>query len=200
VSTTFPKDTNPQSDVFLTPEERAAMRRMLMFPEEFPPEFKNWLLEYVGVNGEIQQSQVRGLVTSLSPAFQVVTTSETTTSQTYVDLATVGPRITGLGDGVYLVLFGCQMVVTSNIFGGCMAVATDDVAASDATGFAIQEGVGEGPNVEFFDVPGMRALLLTLTHGGNNTLTAKYRFTAPTSGTNPSFANRWLAAIRVGNA
>lgn len=193
-------EMNPQSDVFLSPEERARMRRMLMFPEEFPPEFKNWLLEYVGVNAELQQSQVRGLVTSLSPAFDIITTSETTLSTSYVDLSTVGPQITGLGDGIYLVLFGCQMTVTANIFGGAMAIETDDVAASDATGFSIQEGVGEGPNVEFFDIPGMRALLLTLTHAGNNTLTAKYKYTAPTSSSNPYYSNRWLAAIRVGNA
>ena len=190
---------NPNSDEFLSPEERVKMRRTLMFPEEFPPEFKNWLLDFMGVNAEIQQSQVRGLVTSLSPAFDIITTNQGTSSTSYTDLATVGPRLTNLGDGVYLVLFGCQVNVVANIFGGAMSVASDDAAASDSSAFAVQMGTAEGDNVEFFDLPGMRALLMELTHGGNNTLTAKYRFTAPASGSPPSYSNRWLAAIRVGN-
>lgn len=183
-------------DAFLSQEEREQVKRTLGFPEEFPTKFGAWILDYVKQNGSLPRSAVVGLP-NLTPAYATVLTGETTSSTAYTNLATVGPTLTGLGDGVYFVIFGCQMTVVANIWGGAMSVASDDQVATDGNGFAIAMTTAEGAEVEAYNLPGMRAVLLTLTHGGNNTLTAKYRFV---SGTNPSYSNRWLAAIRVGNA
>lgn len=183
-------------EAYLSQEEREQLQRQLGFPEEFPQKFGAWILDYVRLNGQLPRSSIVGLP-NLTPGFSIVTTDQTTSNTSYTDLGTVGPQITGLGDGIYLVLFGCQMTVTANIWGGAMSIASDDTAASDANGFAIVMTTAEGAEVEAYNLPGMRAHLMTLTHGNNNTLTAKYRYV---SGTNPSYSNRWLAAIRVGNA
>lgn len=46
---------------FLSQQERDQLKRYLSFPEEFPPEFGTWLLDYLGTAGAFQKYQVQGL-------------------------------------------------------------------------------------------------------------------------------------------
>lgn len=46
---------------FLSQQERDTVKRLLSFPEEFPPEFGSWLVEYLGTAGVYQKYQVQGL-------------------------------------------------------------------------------------------------------------------------------------------
>ena len=116
-----------------------------------------------------------------------VETTETTVSDTYADLATVGPTLTGLSDGKYLVLFGCSAKGSIAGSGGLMGIATDTAVASD------NEQAGN-TYTDFVSV--VRATTKTLSNG-NNTITAKYRRNNATG--TASFAHRWLIALRYAN-
>src|SRR5678816_4181755 len=79
-------------------------------PLEFPPEFKQWLADYVALQKlKFPISQVFGF------ALQRVRTAtedaeQTTASTTYTDLSTVGPTLSNVANGFYLMVFGadCQ--------------------------------------------------------------------------------------------
>ena len=54
-------------DSFLSQEERAALQRMLGFPEDIPAAFQSWLLDFVAVNiPQIPISQISGFPKSRS--------------------------------------------------------------------------------------------------------------------------------------
>ena len=48
-------------DSFLSQEERAALQRMLGFPEDLPPAFQSWVIDFMSVNlSQISISQILG--------------------------------------------------------------------------------------------------------------------------------------------
>jgi hypothetical protein len=126
---------------------REEIRTYLQDPLGYEKEFKGWLPEWIGQSGiDIPISQVIGFSQFTAQTAARIITSEGRTSSTYGDLATVGPTLTDLPDGQYLVLFGTGAAVTT--------VATTAVM-----------------NVQINST----VLAATLNNSGVNTLTAKYR-------------------------
>lgn len=175
----------------LTREEEEFIRRYLARPESFPPEFWSAVIQKVSLDiDKIPGSQIVGGTTNLSATnADAIATEESTTSLTYTDLATAGPTITGLSNGTYLVLFGCLMR-ESNAAGeqSIMSIQVNSTAASDSVACAMERGIGLQSASSFF--------VTALEENNNNTLTAKYKVSAASTG---YFANRRLTAIKIGN-
>lgn len=120
-----------------------------------------------------------------------VNTAEATTSTAYTNLATVGPELTGLPDGLYVIWFGSG-AKTTNVaafaFTGLQVNGVDPADDSEST---------ESPVVAGY-LPGSTVVVKTLAGGGNNTLRLRYRIQAvPETGT---FNKRFLIALRAANA
>lgn len=182
---------NPESDKFLTPEERDRMRRMLSFPEEFPPEFGSYITEWLAINGSVQRGQVQGLTRFVAKQDVPSTTSSTRASTAYGDLAAPAavPELSGLNAGTYLVFFG-------GIVGGAaagktvyMSVAQNGAAAGDGDGFSYYNGAGPS----FGSASMMRVLLVTFDKP-SNTIRAQYR---TGDGSTGNFNNSWLIALLI---
>lgn len=161
-------------------------------PELIPSAFWTYAVDQIAVAGsQIPISQIQGFPT-FTPQSVAVATSEHTVSTTYADLATTGPAITGLADGVYLVMFGGTMNNISAPEYAAMSVKIDTIKAGDGDAVVVSNNVGDGVSV-------MRILVKTLGHlDGGHTVTAKYRSSSSTQ--SAYFANRWLATLKVSNA
>jgi hypothetical protein len=122
-----------------------------------------------------------------------VGTNETTTSSTYVDLATVGPSLSGIPDGKYLVMFGFTGKWTVAQTGQVMSVAMNGAAASDADACFVTPTTTGGAGTE---ASTMRVVAKTLS-SGSNSIVSKYRATQ--AGNTANFEFRWLVALRYAN-
>lgn len=169
-------------DSALSPADADVLQKLLSAPIFFPETFKDWLTDFVGTNIPlIPYTHFFGAQLNIARSGNSITASESTTSSTYTDLTTVGPTITGLGDGTYVVLFGCHLLGQ----GALAAVSVNGSTPSDDD--AIHESE--------IEVTGGRGLFVTLKNNGNSTLTMKYR---KDGGASATFKNRWMTVLRVG--
>lgn len=132
-----------------------------------------------------------------------ITTSEDTTSTSYVDLATVGPTvaITVKSSGKLLILVSCDMISsdTGAVGGGLMTVEVKDSAGNTIY------GAGTLPALHFMfsdnaahlvgDSLGALRGFLVQPGSGSYVVTAKY--SAESSGALTSFANRNVTCIAL---
>lgn len=180
---------------YLSENELGLQQRLLAQVQSFPQEFWSAIINKVALDGLlIPRSQIQGWSQFSANAAQV-TTGESTASTSYTNLATVGPELTGLSSGTYLILFGALVHATANAWTGACSVSINGAAAVDADGFAAGWVVSEGAAVENLSIPSMRAVVKTLDES-NNTVTMKYRLVADSA---PTFENRWLVALKVSN-
>lgn len=150
-------------------------------PLEFPPEFKQWLTEYVAQNvPKLPISQVFGFQLQRVRT-DTVDTSQARSSTAYGDLTTVGPTLSDLANGWYLLIFGGNITGVNQ---GRISVSLNGVAAADDDG--VLGGVTHAS--------GMRILLTHLTANNRNEIVLKYR---STDGSSQSFAFRYIHAIKV---
>lgn len=120
-----------------------------------------------------------------------VATQESTTSTSYTDLTTVGPSLTNLADGQYIVAFGAAAGNDTAGSGARMSVSVNGAAASD-TNSMIVSGAASA------NIPGLYVFKVTLSAaagGGTNSLAVKYRAGANTA----IFQQRWLIVFRIAN-
>jgi hypothetical protein len=118
-----------------------------------------------------------------------VTTSQTTTSTTYTDLATAGPAVTLTVGTQMLVTVGCQLTNNTAADGALMSFAMTGaatVAAGDDRAFGVGGFSGSLPNLI-----GSRTWLVTGLTPGSYTVKAVYK--AVTGGT-ATFLNRQIIA------
>lgn len=128
-----------------------------------------------------------------------VTTSESTTSNTFTDLTTHGPEVTvTIGkSGKLLVIVSCLLFTSTN-HGSAMSFAVSGTAGSVAADFnrswwASISSTGTAPLGGF---NGSRAVLCTgLAPGGTAVVTAKYA--ADNAGFNAVFADREIFALAI---
>jgi hypothetical protein len=181
--------TNDQSG-FMNTDERASLQRLLSFPEEFPREFGAWVLEYLAVNGTLQPFQVEGLSLS-APRTASVATSETRGwDSSYGDLATVGPTLSDLGPGTYLVMFSCEVQNTEAGVESHMSISINGATALDADGVALFTSSVS------LNAPISRFIVLPLTLPKN---TIKCQYKRIGSGASAAtFRSRNIIAIRLG--
>lgn len=164
---------------------RACMNDPLLF---VPKPFETWMVDRVAVSGlNLPIGQIIGF-SQFTVQSDFVITSESTASLVYTNLATVGPTLTGIPDGQYLLAFGAQTSVTNDT--ASMSVSVNGVAASDNDSATIGTTGAVGGNI-------VRFISSTLSTGGNNSVTVKYR---TNNGTVVPFLRRWLIALKYANA
>lgn len=153
---------------------------------EFLGQLRTWLEQNPPA---IPVTQILGFSQFTAQADRVSNTaSESTVSTTYTDLATVGPRLTGLPDGKYLVVFGAGAQTSVAGIGAVMSISVNGATPVDADGATVQSASIAG---------GTSAVLKTLSSGGNNTLSVQYRIDGAATG---GWLLRWLIALRYANA
>lgn len=117
-----------------------------------------------------------------------VATSQTTTSTTYADLATVGPTVTVTTGAHALVIVTCQLFnngANNGSFMGFAVSGATTTAAADATALEYDQ------NANASNALRASAMYYVTVNAGSNTFTAKYRVTAGTG----TFAARTITVI-----
>ena len=161
-------------DAKLNETQRADMDKMLGNPILFPKEFKDWMMDFVATNIPlIPFSHLFGSHINIARSGNFVAASESKTATSYGDLATVGPQLTNLSDGTYLIAWGVRSRSRASIsVNGASAVDADSIYATET------------------EPPGGRMKIVSMQNNNANTVCVKY-----TSGT---YADRWLTVIRIG--
>jgi hypothetical protein len=121
-----------------------------------------------------------------------VQTSQTTSSTTYTDLATVGPAVTLTTGTKALVLFSARMSSSNqgpNIRASVAVSGATTIAASDDWWIFFDSSLAGYGGVF------TRAVLFTSLTAGSNTFTLKYSTSSGTA----TFQNRTIVAINMGS-
>lgn len=157
-----------------TPQPAGA--KLLSRPILFPDEFKTWLTDYVGTNiPMLPFSQLFGARINVARSGDYIPTSEAGSSATsYVDLATIGPQLTNLADGSYLVMYGVSGRDRTSI-------SVNGSTPSDDDSLYGQEA---GPQSS-------RQKIVSLKNNNQNTIKLQYKGTR-------NFSKRWLTVVRLG--
>lgn len=171
---------------FLSQEERQQVQRLLRFPEEFPPEFKEWLLDYLAVNiPQIPIGNIMGFSQYKAVVGTRVDGQSSTTSTSYIDLDGGHPIITGLGAGDYLVFHGCALRASVNTI-----TARQTVKFNGET--ALSDNAILTTSTQIFSAS--RMVPKTFTNNNNQ---IKCQYAVEGAGTG-FFELRWLIALKNG--
>lgn len=162
----------------------------LAHPLEFPPEFKQWLTDYVATQvPKLPISQVFGY--QLQRVRTATSDAEVSTSSTsYADLG--GPTLSNVANGFYLFLLGadCGNTGATSANTVFMSLAINGAAASDDDACVMDPLY----QVSSPKTSGLRVVMKQLNAaGGNNTVATRYRTEAGTA----YFQWRFLHAIKV---
>lgn len=130
-------------------------------------------------------------VAQRSVATSAVGTSETTTSATYVDMATAGPTVTVFTGTNAICMWAAQMSQSTN--GAFMACApavsgSSSVAAADSDGMLFQPSTAASAGVRMSTIVQFTGLTI-----GSNTFKIQYRASAGTG----TFSNRRNSVIAL---
>ena len=140
----------------------------------FPDEFKRWLGDFFATNIPlIPYSHIFGSKQNTARSGVSVTASETTASTAYTDLTTVGPEITNIADGTYLVMYGVQCRARASI-------SVNGAAASDDDSIWGEEA----------DPAAARMKIVSMSNNNSNSVKMVYK--------NGTFSHRWLSIMRLG--
>ncbi len=155
-------------------EVRDQAARLLSHPLHFPEEFKRWMGDFITTNiPMIPFSHIFGAKLNIARSGDYIATSQSRVGAGYGDLATVGPQITNLADGKYLIAFGIKARQSASLSYNSSTPSDDDAINANES----------NPN-------GGRMIIKTLSNNNENTVCVKYK-----EGT---FQDRWLVVIRVG--
>lgn len=150
-----------------------------------PKDTISYLVERMALDAlQIPVSQLSGF-SGFTARAALVAAEQTTTSTTYVDLTTVGPQLTGLADGYYLVVWGAQQKISLAGDIAVMAISYNGAAADND----YQSRADNVNNV----ASRMAFNTQTLSNGNNNSILAKYRTGSGNTGT---FGARTLLALK----
>ena len=169
-------------DIELSDYDIAKFRKLLKDPTRLPPEFVTWMLDQMTRNAAPFDQQLGGK--SFRATGARIDTEQTTTSVTYTDLATVGPTISDLPGGRYIVFFGATLY-NGGAGASYMGVKVNSTEATDT--IAIRAESAERASSS--------SIFLTDLPLGSNTLQARYRDDGVTAG----FSRRFLIALKYAN-
>jgi hypothetical protein len=171
---------------FLTPQERSTVQRFLGFPEDFPPEFKDWLIDFLAVNiPQIPISQITGFGQFTATVGTRVDGQSSTTSSAYVELDGGNPQIT-LGRGSFLIYHGCALKAS----GGPITARQTLQFPGEA---AVSDNAVLGSGTDIFSAS--RIIQKTFT-APSNLVKCVY---AQEGGGTAYFELRWIIGIKYGN-
>ena len=174
---------------FLSAEERQQIQRLLGFPEDFPNEFKEWLLDYFAVNiPQIPIGQIVGFGQFTATVGTRVDGQSSTISDSpnYVELDGGHPQITGLGSGSFLIYHGCALRHS-------LAAGTARQTLKFNTETAVSDNCILAQGDKLFSAS--RVVQKTFATP-NNTIKCVY---AEEGGGTAFFELRWIIAIKYGN-
>jgi hypothetical protein len=134
-------------------------------------------------------SQVSGFEATTPYQAPTIAAEETTSSNTYVDLTTLGPQLTSVPDGKYVIHFGSAASISSTTTRARMGIQINAATVDNSqAGFC---STTTRCGISF-------ATLQTVSGGtSGNTITCKYAIGAGASGASATFGARWLLALRV---
>lgn len=159
--------------------QRDLLKKLLANPIEFPETFKRWVGDYFATNIPlIPYGNILGSKVNIAKSGDYIATNEGPATSAYGNLATVGPSINGLADGVYVILWGAN--TTGGAHEGHMGISVNGDTPVDG------EAAGSA-----YSIPIAWGRLVTLSNKHNNTVVCKYK------GGQQSWARRWIVAIRV---
>ena len=148
-----------------------------------PKDTIGYLVERMALDSlQIPVSQLSGFSTFTAQFAPIITAAQTTTSTSYVDLATIGPTLSGLPDGKYVLIWGCQAFCSASSDEAIMAVGYNG-AATDNTVQARTNQTVDYTSIVAFNIQTLSA--------GSNSVLAKYK-----TGTSATFSNRSLLALK----
>ena len=179
----------------VSPSFADEVRQVLTDTLNLPQPFVDYMVQYQALNGlSIPVSQLTGFAafTTNSAAEVGAGSFESTASGTYTDLPSVGPTLTNLTNGYYVVIVSCGLTVVSNGFaGGARALMSPSVNSGTPadTDAAYNEGQSIVKSVGFSTQK---------LSNGTNTLTAKYRVSTG-SGWTAQFTDRRMFALKYAN-
>lgn len=169
-----------------TSDVRTQIMEVLSSPMDLPSTFWDYATQSWLKDAPVFPiSQVFGF-TQFAANLATVNTFESTSSTTYTDLATVGPSLSNLPDGNYILLYGVTAFMGDAVNNFLAAPQVNSTAASDVDWALGSGSVGMGVS---------RATVKALSNSGSSTVTLRYRVTGGTG----SFENRWLIALKISN-
>jgi hypothetical protein len=163
------------------PIEQADFDQYLKNPILYPEAFKDWISDWYATNvPKLHVSQIFGFKLQSMKVAENIATAESTTSASYVDLATVGPTIENISNGFYVVIWGCHC---SNAAEGFIGVSVDGATPTGDLQMSVSGLAGAMAAVG-------RMAIVDLSTGDNNH-TLKLMYLAS------SVQHRWLHALKV---
>lgn len=148
---------------------------LLSHPLHFPDEFKRWLGDFVLTNiPMIPFGHIFGARQNTARSGDYVAASESTTSTSYTDLATVGPLIENIADGTYLLMYGVQCRAHASI-------SVNGAAASDDDSIWGEEAAPAAGRMK----------IVSLKNNNANSVKMVYK--------DGTFSHRWLVIMRLGS-
>lgn len=171
----------------LSDQERQLVQKLFGNPLEFPDIFKNWITAFIEGPGapQITTGQIAGFNLFIAQIARVNTDQTTATTNSYVDLTTAGPTLSGLPSGQYIAIYGANVYAASGL-SAYVAPSFNGGTPSDNDAAQIRPNVSPGNS-------GTSATSTSFT-SGNNTIKLQYKQSA----TGAHFLNRWLVALRTG--
>lgn len=118
-----------------------------------------------------------------------INTEETTTSTSYVDLTTIGPKLTALPDGKYTISWGSAAKTSVNSTRAKMSVSLNGAAVDNTMQAYTLSTTSVG--VSYTTVQTLQGQV------GGNSIVCKYAMGA--SGATGTWGGRWLYAIKISN-
>lgn len=178
----------------LSQAERDSISQFLSKPLAFPPEFRNWLTDYLAVNTPfIPVSQLLGYKGTLAN----IAVADARGNWTGLDAPErtwnsapdgLGPSITGLADGTYFVMWGYNE--PGENAGGARVRVGPSVNGASPSYYIESAHTDQGWT-------NWSCQQVSVTGGNdNNTIELKYYYDL-NSGADAEFQYRWVAAIRV---
>lgn len=169
----------------LTPTHGLKIPSLANFSEQAIGELKNFIQQVIS---GMSVTQIPGFSQFTAQAATTVTTSQTTTSTSPADLATVGPSLTDLPDGVYVFFWGSHIQTSATGVASYVGVKVN--STEPTTTEAIFGDIAGG------FLPGFSFVQKTLSNGGANTAVLRYWMASAGTGT---YRDRRLLALRVSN-
>lgn len=175
----------------LTEGEQKLLDKLLSNWLLIPDAFKVAAADYVSQNSLLPIGQVQGFTQFIVKNDVIATSEDRSWANAYADLATVGPQLSDLSRGKYLVMFGCQLLTGEASVEAFMSIDINGAGATDANGLRFQSSsLG-------IEIPLMRAIVLDLTES-TNSIVCKYKRIG-NGATVATFFARWLIALRIEN-
>lgn len=173
-----------------TPEDQALLNRILKKPLILPAEFKSWLYKFASSDAAPHFQEILGTRARRWRIADPIPQLETCSSSSfYSDVATVGPELTGLEDGHYMVIAGFYSqdgTVGTQRHG---RIFYNDSYTSPYT-------PGPAPSAEVPVTTEGQAIIFhvaDLSNNNNNSIRMRYRNSADTA----NYGLRWLHAVQV---